>query len=190
MANPSATREQILTTAATLFFRDGFRAVGVDTIVAESGVAKMTLYRHFPSKDDLIVAYLEDTNKKFWVWFDKAIAPYPDQPREQILAFFRSLEELITKPACYGCPFLIAATEFPNVNEPAHQVALANKNAVRQRFQDLLTQANIHPADILADHLSLLVDGAFIAVRMYGYENPARHVSQAAQQLIHAYADQ
>lgn len=181
-----SSRQQILDSAAALFFRDGFRAVGIDTIVAESGVAKMTLYRHFPSKDDLIVAYLTDSNEKFWVWFAQATDPYAGQPRAQLLAFFQALETLVKSPKCYGCPFLNAVVDFPDPTHPGHNVAVKHKQAVRQRFQELAQQAGLTTPQRLADHLLMLMDGAFMAVRMFGADNPAAHVSEAAAILIDA----
>ncbi len=173
--------------SAALFFRDGFRAVGIDTIVAESGVGKMTLYRHFLSKDDLIVAYLRDSNEKFWAWFDEATAVSAGGARGQLLGFFRSLEKLVTKPTCYGCPFLNAAVDFPDREHPGHQVALEHKQAVRARFRELARQAGARSPKMLADHLVLLMDGAFMAVRMFGADNPAARVTEAAQKLLDAH---
>lgn len=180
---PSA-RQQILDTAARLFFQNGYRAIGIDTIVAESGVAKMTLYRHFPSKDALIAAYLEDVNVQFWAWFESGVEAHPAQPREQLLAVFRALQELVTTPACYGCPFLMAASEFPEPGHPGRQVAIANKKAVRARLLELCVQAGVPSAQQLADQLYLLMDGAFMAVRLFGADNPAAHVGELAAQII------
>lgn len=185
-----SSRQQILDTAAALFFRDGFRAVGIDTIVAESGVAKMTLYRHFPSKDDLIVAYLTDSNEKFWVWFEESTISYAGQPRAQLLAFFEALETLVKSPQCYGCPFLNAVVDFPEPTHPGHDVAVKHKQAVRERFQELAQQAGLTTPHRLADHLLMLMDGAFMAVRMFGPDNPAAHVSEAAAVLISAHTPQ
>jgi AcrR family transcriptional regulator len=184
-ATRASAREVILQTAADLFFREGFRAVGVDTIIKQAGVAKMTLYRYFPSKDDLIVAYLQDTNGKFWNWFNESIAQAADQPRAQLITFFKALEKLVISPQCYGCPFLNAVVDFPEDNHPGHQVALEHKQAVRARFHELAQQAGAHAPDILADQL-LLLDGAFMAVRMFGVNNPAAHVAAAAEALIAA----
>ncbi|MCA9904022.1 MAG: TetR/AcrR family transcriptional regulator [Anaerolineae bacterium] len=178
-------RDQILETAAALFFREGFRAVGVDTIIKQADVAKMTLYRYFPSKDDLIVAYLQDSNEKFWAWFADATAGAGD-PRAQIVAFFKALARLVTTPTCYGCPFLNAIVDFPDDSHPGHQVALEHKQAVRARFYDLAREAGAHTPDVLADQLLLLMDGAFMAVRMFGVRNPAAHVAEAAAALIDA----
>lgn len=179
-----ATRDIILETAAHLFFRDGFRAVGVDTIIKQADVAKMTLYRHFPSKDDLIVAYLQDTNEKFWAWFNESTAQGGEQPRAQLIAFFEALEKLVTSPQCYGCPFLNTVVDFPEDSHPGHQVALEHKKSVRARFHELAQQAGARAPNILADQLLLLMDGAFMAVRMYGINNPAAHVAEAAEALI------
>jgi AcrR family transcriptional regulator len=177
-------RDLILETAAELFFREGFRAVGVDTIIAHSGVAKMTLYRHFPSKDDLIAAYLKDSNEKFLAWFDESTSQPADQPRAQLIAFFQALEKLVTTPKCHGCPFLNAVVDFPERNHPGHQVALEHKQTVRVRFRELAQQAGAPAPEVLADQLLLLMDGAFMAVRMFGVDNPAAHVATAAEALI------
>lgn len=182
-----STRERLLETAARLFFQRDYRAVGVDTLVAESGVGKMTLYRHFPSKDDLIVAYLLDSNDKFWTWFDEAISGAGD-PRGRLLAFFQALEKLAMTPTCFGCPFLNAAVDFPEREHPAHVVALEHKQAVRSRLAELAVSAGARDPAILADQLFLLMDGAFMAVRMYGADSPALRVAQAAQALIEAQA--
>jgi AcrR family transcriptional regulator len=185
-AAPPTTRQRILNIAGDLFFRQGYRAIGVDTIVKETGVAKMTLYRHFPSKDDLIVAYLEQVNRLFWEWFEAAIKPYEGKPRDQLVAIFEALEELVKSPKCFGCAFLVAASEFPELDSPGHQVALAHKQAVRDRFRDLARQAGARKPAILADQLLLLMDGAFAAVRMFGPTNPGANVAQAATALIDA----
>ncbi len=185
-ARPS-TRQRILDIAGDLFFRQGYRAVGVDTIVKETGVAKMTLYRYFPSKDDLIVAYLEQVNRLFWDWFDEAIRPYEGRPREQLVAVFTALEELVKSPQCYGCAFLVAASEFPELDSPGHKVALAHKQAVRERFRDLARRAGARKPDILANQLLLLMDGAFAAVRMFGPDNPGASIVAAATALIDAH---
>jgi AcrR family transcriptional regulator len=184
-AAAGAARRRILDTAARLFYRDGFRAVGIDTIVAESGVAKMTLYRHFASKDDLIVAYLEESNMRFWEWFEAAVAPHAGAPRDQLLALLAALEALATSPACLGCTFQGVASEFPDPEHPGHRVALAHKQAVLARLRALADQAGAADAATLAAGLLLLMDGAFVASRMFPpKQNPARHVAAAGAALV------
>jgi AcrR family transcriptional regulator len=112
-------RERILEAAGRLFLRHGYRAVGVDTIVAEAGVAKMTLYAHFPSKDDLIVVYLERANEQFWAWLEGATAAAGD-PRARLVAMFNAVGRLADSPQCLGCTFQEAVGEFPDPEHPGH----------------------------------------------------------------------
>lgn len=180
-----SARDQILAVAGALFFQHGYRAIGVDMIIAEAGVAKATLYRHFPSKDDLIVAYLEDANERFWQWFNEAVASAPTaHPRDQLLAIFQRLQKLVTTPTCWGCPFLIAASEFPDRDHPGHRVAIANKAALRARLLELSEQLAANQPEALANQLYLMMDGAFMSVRMFGIDNPAANISRQAAAAI------
>jgi AcrR family transcriptional regulator len=181
-----STRQKILDTASDLFFRLGYRAVGVDMIVKEMGMAKMTLYRHFPSKDDLIVAYLKEVDQQVNEWLDSAISPYHDQPQRQLMAIFEALQELVKSPDCHGCPFLMMATEFPEVDSEGHKFAILHKKSIKTRFENLARQAGCLQPDKLADQLLLLMDGALSAARMFGIDNPGNHVVDAAEILIDA----
>jgi len=181
-----AARERILEAATRLFLRDGFRAVGIDTIIAEAGVAKMTLYAHFPSKDDLIVAYLERANEQFWEWLDGASAGV-DDPRARLLAMFDAVGKLANSPRCLGCTFQGTAAEFPDPEHPGHRVALAHKQAVRARLRTLAEHAGLREPDDLADQLLLLMDGAWVAARMFGPDNPSMQAAAAARALIEAH---
>ncbi len=176
-------KDQVFQTAGKLFYQHGYRAIGVDTIAAESGIGKMTLYRHYPSKDDLIVAYLKDSDELFWKNFEELTKNTPSA-REKLLAFFVGLQEYVTTPACYGCPFLNVATEYPETDYAGHQVAIEHKQTVRARFRQMAKEAGAKKPDILADQLFLLMDGAYMASRMFGAENPAAHLAEAARVLI------
>jgi AcrR family transcriptional regulator len=178
-------RQHILDVAAQRFYAEGFRAVGVDTLVEASGVAKMTLYRHFPSKDHLILAYLQRANEQYWHWFERAIEGVGDA-RAQLTALFESTAQLVTSPQCLGCTFQVAAAEFPDPQHPAHALSLEHKNAVRQRLCELARAAGAAQPELLGDHLALLLDGVWAAVRMYGTENHGRHAASAAKTLIDA----
>ena len=176
-------KDKVFKTAARLFYQHGYRAIGVDTIAAEAGIGKMTLYRHYPSKDDLIVAYLKDSNELFWNNFEQITKDAPT-PREKLLAFFQSLQDYVKTPACYGCPFLNVATEYPETDYPGHQIALEHKQSVRARFRLLAKEAGVTKPEGLADQLFLLMDGAYMASRMFGTKNPAAQVAETAQILI------
>ncbi len=184
-----ASAERLLDVAGPLFFRHGFAAVGVDRIVKESGVAKMTLYRHFPSKDDLIAAWLERVDAQFWAAAMAWMGDADRGPREQLAGFFRGLEKMVSSPQCLGCPFLLAAAEFPEPGTRAHAVALRNKTTLRDRFRKLAKAAGATDPATLADQLLLLTDGAFGASRMFGPSNPGRKVAAAAEALLDAALD-
>jgi AcrR family transcriptional regulator len=183
MKKETAPKDKVFQTAARMFYQHGYRAIGVDTLAAESGIGKMTLYRHYPTKDDLIVAYLQDSNNLFWGNFDQITEKAPGA-REKLLAFFKALQDYVQSPACYGCPFLNIATEYPETDYPGHQVAIEHKQSVRARFRQLAKEAGAKKPDVLADQLFLLMDGAYMASRMFGKKNPAAHLAAAAQVLI------
>lgn len=188
MQGNGTPKDKLFETAARLFYQHGYRSIGVDTIAGDAGIGKMTLYRHFPSKDDLIAAYLLDSNTHFWANFEE-ITGRARSAQAKLLAFFEGLQEYATSPACYGCPFLNVATEYPDPNYPGHAIALAHKQSVRQRFLELATEAGAaHPVG-LADGLLLLMDGAYMAARMYGAapQNPAGHLAAAARLLLAAH---
>jgi AcrR family transcriptional regulator len=189
MGSPTTSRsarDRLLDTAGRLFYARGFQAVGVDEIVAESGVAKMTLYRHFPSKDDLIVAYLRRSDDAFRDWFERALGRAED-PREKLAAVFAALEERAQSAQCLGCTFQVSASEFPDASHPAHRVAVGHKRAIRARFAQLATEAGLRDPGVLADQLLMLMDGAWVAARMFARPGPARHVSGAAEILMRAH---
>jgi len=180
-------KEKLLQTAAHLFYQHGYRAIGVDTIASESGIGKMTLYRHYPSKDELILAYLRESNDEFWGYFERSTKEAPTA-RGKLLAFFEALQSYVLSPECYGCPFINVATEYPEVGYAGHQVAVEHKQTVRARFIQLAEEAEAQHPEALANGLLLLMDGAYMAARMYGASanNPAANVVEAARQLIDA----
>ncbi|MBN9390393.1 MAG: TetR/AcrR family transcriptional regulator [Chloroflexi bacterium] len=182
-----SARQQIMETASRLFYEQGFRAVGIDTIIAQSGVAKMSLYRHFPSKDDLIVAYLEQSNAQFWEWFESVVSQYPGAPRRQLAAIFEGVVQQVGSPVCFGCTFQGTAAEFPDVTHKGHAVALAHKKAVRERFYRMALAGQARQPEVLADGLLLLMDGAYVEKRMYGDQNPARSVALVAEAVLTAH---
>jgi len=186
--NTEATpKEKLFQTAARLFYHHGYRAIGVDTIVAESGIGKMTLYRHFPSKDDLIVAYLRDSNQIFWDQFDQITKDAPTAG-EKLLAFFQGLQSYVLSPDCYGCPFINIATEFPDPDYAGHQIALEHKQSVLARFRQLSEESGARQPEALANALFLLMDGAYAAARMFGpsVRSPAISLAETARQIIEA----
>jgi AcrR family transcriptional regulator len=181
-----SARDRLLDTASELFYRDGYHAVGIDTIVERSGVAKMTLYRHFPSKDDLIAAHLERAHAEFSAWLEGHIAEIQD-PKAKLVAAFEATAELATSPHCLGCTFQAAASEFPELEHKGHQAALDHKRRVLERLGSLARDAGLRHPDDLAGQLLMLMDGAWVAARMFGPRNHAATVAEAARALIDSH---
>ena len=179
-------RERILETAAEMFYHDGIRAVGIDAIIARSGVAKMSLYRHFSSKDALVAAWLEDRNAFFWRRWDRAEAARGDDPRSRLEGILDMIASTVSQRQWRGCPFLNTGTEFPEPDHPARGIILANKQAVRVRLRTLAAAAGARDPDVLAQQLQLLIDGAYAIGQSLGPEGPAKTVADAGRALIAA----
>jgi AcrR family transcriptional regulator len=189
MATPSqkrSARQQILDIAVRLFYEHGYHSVGIDRIIAESGVAKMSLYRHFPSKDALIAAALDQMNTQFWHWIDGETGG-ASSPREKLIAIFHAVEKVATSYKCLGCAFQAAAADFPDFEHLNHKAALAHKEQVVNRLTELAHDAGLLKPRQLAQQLLLLMDGAWASARMYGTRGPAREVAAAAQALVDAH---
>jgi AcrR family transcriptional regulator len=174
-AKPSM-KDRILETADRLFYLQGIRAVGVDTIAAEIGISKRTLYNHFPSKDALIAAYLE---RRF-------VVPRPSDksPVEQILGTFDSLERRFAAKDFRGCPFVNAVAELGGEGRTVRKIAIAFKESRRLWFRDLLVQVGAADAEGLATQLALLVDGSIAQDLVRNDPAMARAAKQAASVLL------
>ena len=183
-------RERILETAGELFYREGIRAVGIDTIIARSGVAKMSLYRNFASKDELICAWLDDTEIRFWAWWDGVVARHPGSPRAQLTALFAALGKWTGHPKFRGCRFINTTVEFRDTDHPGRAIAERHARALRDRMRDLAARAGARDPDLLAEHLLLLMHGAYAGGRMLGAEMMVRAVPAAASALIDAACGQ
>ena len=169
-------KERILETADRLFYLQGIRAVGVDTIAAEIGISKRTLYNHFPSKDALISAYL---SRRF-------VAPRPSDkpPLDQILGTFDRLERSFASKGFRGCPFVNAVAELGAENQSVRKIAIAFKESRRLWFRDLLVQLGVADAEALATQLALLVDGAIAQDLVRNDPAMARAAKEAATVLL------
>lgn len=181
-----SARARILKAAAELFYRDGIRAVGVDAVIARSGVAKMSLYRNFSGKDELVAAFLEDFDRVYWDWWDRVTARHPDDPRAQIRALFTALGKRTTSPGYRGCPFINTAVEFPEPDHPGHAVARANKRELRERLRGLANAVGAIDPELLADQLLLVMDGAYTSGQTLGADGVGQAAAAAADALVEA----
>jgi AcrR family transcriptional regulator len=178
-------RERVFAVAADLFYRKGIRAVGVEEIVNEAGVAKISLYRSFKSKDDLIVAYLEQRNTEFWQQWEKRFADVENDPRALLDAIMDYLARRTTQTGYRGCPFINYAVEFPDASHPGHRVVEANKREWRRRFTAITEALGAPKPKLLADSLLLLVEGSYaISQTLGGPKGPGAAIAAAAKAMV------
>jgi AcrR family transcriptional regulator len=185
----ASARERLLAVAHDLFYREGIRSVGIDEIIAAADVAKMSLYRSFASKDELVAEYLRERDARYWEWWDGVMARHPDDPHAQILGLFRALAKLPARPGWRGCPFTNAATEFPERDHPARRVAENNKRELRRRLRALAKASGARDAEALGDQLVLLFEGVYSSGPTFGSSSPAARVVTAAEAILAAALD-
>jgi len=182
-----SVRDRILNTARELFYREGVRAVGVDTVVAQSGVAKTSLYRWFPSKDALIAAVLEQEAQDRWHGWDRNIERSPPEPREQLRSQLAGITRFISSPRYRGCPFMNATIEFPDPEHPARKVATGVAVELRRRVRELVDRIEgVRDPAALTDQIVLLIDGAFSTAQCLGKDGPPQYLLRAADALLEA----
>ncbi|THK34564.1 TetR/AcrR family transcriptional regulator [Ensifer sp. MPMI2T] len=156
-------KDRILETASTLFYERGVRAVGVDLVVEEAGVAKTSLYRHFGTKDDLVAAFLAREDEDFWGTWDRVAEKHEDDARAELYAHLEWIGERVGRPNYRGCPQINVAAEFPEADHPARKVAAAHKREMRRRLKGIAERLGVNRPDDLAGQLALLINGAFVS---------------------------
>jgi AcrR family transcriptional regulator len=158
----SCARDRIFEAARKLFYKYGIRGVSVDAIAAEADTTKVTLYRVFDSKEQLICKVLEDQAQRFWAWWDSVVARYPGEPREQISALFSQLGDFMERETSErGCPLTNAAVEVVEEDHPARELLRKHKTEKVRRLRALCHELGARQPDVLADALMLLANGMF-----------------------------
>ncbi|EUJ09754.1 transcriptional regulator [Methylophilaceae bacterium 11] len=180
----SVLRERILSTATDLFQTRGINSTGVDTIVAEAGTTKMTLYKYFRTKEELILEVLRKSQSDFQSWLDLKFSTSNQKPTEKIQQLFDFIEEWVSSPSFLGMGFIKASAEFPDEQNPIHQLSSQQSRDFRLYIAKLAADANIQDADGLALQLSLLFEGAVQAEQMKRGSGAIKYAKQAAKILI------
>ena len=158
---------QILDAAEDLFYLEGTRNVGIDAVVKRAGVNKMSLYRQFESKEDLLRQYLLRTDQTFWGYFNTSIDKHPGAPRHQLRQIFVDLEQRASAPNYRGCPFVNVAVEYPDRSHVTRRMVADNKARLLQCLTELANAAGARDAPSLAKSLALLIEGAYAASQTY-----------------------
>lgn len=187
-AKPTPPRERILAVARELFYRRGIHAVGVDAIAEAAGTNKMTLYRHFASKDELVAACLREQAREIDEEWDAVAAAHPSDPRGQLLDWLQHIGEWKTREAHRGCAFANAAVELPDENHPARRVVKEHKARVRQRLLDLCCAAGLTDPEALADEAFLVCEGARVSAQSLGSDEPLRRLPDLLRDLVEEHS--
>ena len=182
---PSAARERILDTAFALFYARGIRAVGVDLIIAESGVAKATFYRHFPAKDDLVVAYLDKVDGIWSGQLHDAAQAAGDDPADQLVGLFDALGSACRREGYRGCAFINAAAE-SQPGTPVHDRTVTHKSAVLAWVRDLAQRAGARDPARLARSITLLLDGGLASGALDAAPEAPEVAKASARALVDA----
>lgn len=185
---PPSARERILDTAFGLFYARGIRAVGVDLIIAESGVAKATFYKHFPAKDELALAYLDRVDGIWSGQLRDAARAAGDEPAEQLVGLFDALTTACRREGYRGCAFINAAAESVP-GSPVHARTVQHKEAVRAWVTGLAADAGAADPDGLARSLTLLLDGGLSEGALSASPDAAARAKETAALVVGAATD-
>ena len=186
-APTESVRDRILSTARELFYKEGARSVGVDTVVAQSGVAKTSLYRWFPSKDALIVAVLEQEAKDRWAGWDRTAQRSDPEPRARLRTHLAGIVRYVSSEHYRGCPFMNVTAEFADPQHPARALARGELEQLRRRLRALVDSIpGVRDPVELTEHLLLLVEGALSSGQALGKDGPQQFLVAAGDALVEA----
>lgn len=178
-------RERLLQSARELFYEKGI-ATGVDELSAHAKVAKMSLYAHFGSKEQLAAEYVAAMDRSHREWFEEQLALGPSEPKAKLLHTFDVLAAWVERPGFCGCVFINAALQLNDPSHPAFSGAVSEKASMRARLEELARAAGLREPQALARALSLLMDGALVAAAMERSPAPVAAARSAAAKLIAA----
>ena len=180
-------RERIIAAARELFYRHGIRAVGVEAIAEAAGTNKMTLYRHFDSKDELVAEYLRGLAAEKHGFWSAIEAAHPGDPRAQLQAWLVEAANNVSDPKSRGCALANAAVELPEKEHPARCVIEQCKQDSREKLVGLCRRAGVAQPELLADQLFMLLEGALVCTQSTGHAGPACNFVEAGRAIVAAH---
>lgn len=185
----SPRRDQLLETATDLFYRHGCHTTGIDRILAEAGVAKMTLYKHFRSKEELVLAAAQHFHQRLREEFEAFVEADDLDARQQLLAIFDFMEGWCRKPDFCGCPSINLAVQYPDHGDPIHQAAAEHKRIRQEYITGIAQRAGAREPGRLARQLMLLIEGGTVLRQVTGVEDAVLEARATAELLIDQAVD-
>ncbi len=180
----ASKRDELIGKAFETFYAYGFHATGMDRLVAETGISKTSMYKHFRSKEELILAALQRRDTQFRDWLFRRMAVLGKTPREQLLAMFDALGEWCQEPGFRGCFFVKAVAEFQERDHPIHVEAAAHKAQLLEHLRELAAAAGATSPESLARQLLILKEGAIVAAQVEGCAEATSQAKAAAAALL------
>ncbi|TWP37587.1 TetR/AcrR family transcriptional regulator [Leekyejoonella antrihumi] len=179
-------RERILAAATRMFYHQGITNTGIDAVIESAGVAKMSLYRHFGSKDQLIVECLARLDTRYHNWFVEQVENHDVEPTERVLSVFDVLDEWFHDDHFRGCAFINATVELADRSHPARQPAMAHKRRNREYVEQLVERADLPDPPVLARQIMLLIEGAIVTALVQEDLDAALDAKDVARHLLEA----
>ncbi|MBO6505162.1 MAG: TetR family transcriptional regulator [Kordiimonadaceae bacterium] len=180
-------RDELVQKALDAFYRNGFHATGMDMLVAETGISKTSMYKHFRTKDDLILAVLRLRDERFRNWLYRRMEDLADTPKGQLIAMFDALGEWFEEQGFKGCMFIKASSEYQEPTNPIHMQSADHKRLLEQHFTALAADAGYKNAAALARQLLLLKEGAIVTAHLGHTDDAAKDGKEAAIALLAAH---
>jgi AcrR family transcriptional regulator len=180
----STTGQRLIEAALKRFYRDGFRNVGIDPILSDVGISKTAFYKHFESKEDLMLAVLELKNAWLQQQLRDIVSKRDDSPTYGLRRLFDLVDQIIASDEYQGCIFVNAAMEFPLPHEPAHQAAAAHKKAIEALVCELAAQAGVDDPELMAQELCLILEGAYVTRQVTGNAGAVEIARRVADSII------
>ena len=182
---PEQGRDRLVGVAMALFYYHGISPIGLDRILAETGVSKTTFYKHFESKDELVVATIE--MRDAWqmdAWTRAVEVLVGKDSRDQLMAVFDVLDLVINEPEFRGCQFINAAAEFPNPHDPIHRAAVRHKQGNSEWFRELAERAGARDPEAFADAYTMLFEGALVLRQVHDRDDAAKAARPHVERLL------
>lgn len=190
-AKPAGSaRERILNTASQLFYRNGIRGTGIDRIIAESGVAKMSFYRHFPSKTDLIAEYLNVRHDRWMAWFTSEVEQRIEKPGKGLEVIADVLSEWFSQPDFHGCAFINTFAESGESGEREQSIAAEHKKQLTEYLEGVTKRLNLPQPKQLAQLAMIIIEGSIIRAQITGSKNTIPYCRKLLRNLVPSTASQ
>ncbi len=177
-------RDELVEKATTIFYRNGFQATGMDMLVAETGISKTSIYKHFKTKDDLIIATLKLRDEFLRGWLFNRMAELASAPRDQLIAMFDALDEWFSEPDFHGCMFAKACSEFQDPDHPINREATDHVAKLTAQLTEIAGRAGLPEPEDIARRLSLLKEGAVVMATMGHESRPAQEAKAIALGIV------